>query len=228
MGPHRVVLSPHLDDAVLSCWHLLDGAKVVSVFAGVPDPGTGGWWDSLTGNGDSAARMLERFDEDDAALGLAGAEAVRLDLLDEQYRRNGARPPVTETIVDHVRDADEVYAPLGVFLGDDHRLVRQAALELRADTILYADHPHAGIWGLPGWVTGEEERGGGLDVGAAWRQRMAEAGLDPDALRPSVQRLDDEAFESKRAAVESYRTQVPALEREAPLEQLRWEVTWKR
>ena len=27
------------------------------------------------------------------------------------------------------------------------------------DTILYADQPHAGIWGLPEWVTGEARSG---------------------------------------------------------------------
>jgi ADP-ribose pyrophosphatase YjhB (NUDIX family) len=229
MGSHRVVLSPHLDDAVLSCWHAFEAgdATVVSVFAGIPDAGTSGWWDRLTGSDDSAARVRERLREDEGALALAGASAVRLDLLDEQYRGNGVSPSVAEALADHVRDADEVYAPLGLFLGDDHRLVRDAALELRADTVLYADHPHAGIWGLPGWVTGD---GGAaeLDVDAAWRQRMTEAGLEPDSLRPVVHTLDADAFERKLAAVRAYRTQVPALEREAPFDQLRWEVTWTR
>jgi hypothetical protein len=225
MGSRRVVLSPHLDDAVLSCWHALDDATVVSVFAGVPEPATSGWWDRLTGCHDSAERMRERHLEDESALALAGAEAVRLDLLDEQYRRNGASPPVAEVLADHVRDAEEVYAPLGLFLGEDHRLVRQAAFELRPDTILYADHPHAGIWGLPGWVTGEYGATE-LDVDAAWRHRMTEAGLEPETLRPEVHALDGEVFERKLAALDRYRTQVAALEREAPLDQLRWEVTW--
>jgi hypothetical protein len=227
MGSRRVVLSPHLDDAVLSCWHALDDATVVSVFAGVPDEGTAGWWDSLTGAQSSAARVRERHREDDDALGLAGASAVRLGLLDEQYRLNGASPGVATALAEHVRDADEVYAPLGLFLGDDHRLVRQAALELRGDTILYADHPHAGIWGLPAWVTGEDEAAE-LDVDAAWRHRMTEAGLEPEARRPVVHALADDDFERKLSGVRSYRTQVAALEREAPFDQLRWEVTWTR
>lgn len=226
MGSRTVVLSPHLDDAVLSCWHVLNEATVVSVFAGVPDPGTAGWWDSLTGGADSPVRMRERHREDALALALAGAVPRRLGLLDEQYRRNGASLPVAELLADHVRDADKVYAPLGLFLGDDHRLVRQAALELRPDTILYADHPHAGIWGLPAWVTGDEEATE-LDVDAAWRQRMVEAGLEPERLASAVHELDGEAFERKLAAVHAYGTQVAALEREAPLEQLRWEVTWR-
>ena len=227
MGSLRVVLSPHLDDAVLSCWHALDDATVVTVFAGVPDEGTAGWWDSLTGSHDSAARVRERHREDDDALALAGASSVRLDLLDEQYRVNGASPGVASALADHVREADEVYAPLGLFLGDDHRLVRQAALGLRDDIVLYADQPHAGLWGLPGWVTGQNGATE-LDVDAAWRHRMTEAGLEPEALRPDVHTLDDDALERKLAAVRTYRTQVAALEREAPFDQLRWEVTWTR
>jgi hypothetical protein len=42
-----VILSPHLDDAVLSCWHLLTGpgeVEVINVFAGVPaDLGAPAW-----------------------------------------------------------------------------------------------------------------------------------------------------------------------------------------
>src|SRR4051795_10216439 len=144
MSSHRVVLSPHLDDAVLSCWHLLAGgdATVVTVFAGVPQPGTCGWWDRLTGASDSAARARERLEEDSRALALAGARSVRLDLLDEQYRGNGEAPAVAEAIAEHVRDADAVYAPLGILLHSDHALVRDSALALREDLRIYADHPH--------------------------------------------------------------------------------------
>jgi hypothetical protein len=229
MDSPRVVVSPHLDDAVLSCWHVLEAgdATVITVFAGVPEPGTRGWWDRLTGSDDSAARVRERLREDDAALALAGSTSTRLDLLDEQYRSNGAVPAVAEALADHVRTADEVYAPLGLFLSPDHNLVREAALELRADTVLYADHPHAAIWGLPGWVTGDGDAPG-LDVDAAWRYRMAEGGLDPDALRATVHPLDRDDFARKLAAVGAYKTQLAALECEAPLDQLRWEVTWTR
>lgn len=228
MASRTVVLSPHPDDAVLSCWHLLEGddVTVVTVFAGVPGAEATGWWDLLTGAANSAARARERLDEDSRALALAGASSVTLDLLDSQYRTNGEAPAVTEAIADHLRGADAVYAPLGIFLAGDHALVREAALALRDDTRFYADHPHVGIWGLPAWVTGNS--GGPLNVDAAWRRMMVDAGLDPDALQPTVHPLDDDGFERKLAALRAYRTQVPALEREAPLEQLRWEVTWTR
>jgi LmbE family N-acetylglucosaminyl deacetylase len=225
VASQTVVISPHLDDAVLSCWHLLEGATVVNVFTGLPEPGTVGWWDTLTGSSDSLERMHERRAEDAAALGLAGAEAVALDLLDEQYRANGGPPAVVEALADQLPAADEVFVPMGVFLSADHALVRDAARQLRDDVRIYADHPHAGIWGLPGWVTGRADATS-LDVEGAWRSNMVAAGIDPEALRPQVYELDDDSFERKLAAVRTYRTQVAALEREAPFEQLRWEVTW--
>ena len=52
MSPDTVILSPHFDDAVLSCWHLLASAGevlVVNVFAGEPPAGTLGWWDRARG-----------------------------------------------------------------------------------------------------------------------------------------------------------------------------------
>ena len=91
-GP-AVILSPHLDDAVLSCWHVLCGpgeVTVINVFAGSPPPGSGAsWWDRLTGATDSVARMAERRAEDRAAFAIAGRTATSLDFLDEQYEPSG-------------------------------------------------------------------------------------------------------------------------------------------
>jgi hypothetical protein len=230
MDSITVVVSPHFDDAVLSCWHVLENEAdvlVVNVFGGVPEPGVPGWWDRLTGAADSPDRIRQRRREDEQALALAGASSVTLELLDEQYRRNGRRPAPADALAEHVRDAAAVYAPAGFFLGADHPLVREAALELRPDARIYADHPHAGIWGLPSWVTGDAADGS-LDVDAAWRQAMDDAGIDLGSLDPEVHALDDESFARKLEAVRCYGTQVEALEREAPLEQLRWEVAWTR
>src|SRR5436190_14172898 len=112
MGSRTVVLSPHPDDAVLSCWHLLEGDEVtvVTVFGGVPEKGATGWWDLLTGAADSTARARERLDEDSRALSLTRARSVTLELLDSQYRAGGPTPRVAEAIAEHVRDADVVYA----------------------------------------------------------------------------------------------------------------------
>ncbi len=50
MGRDTVILSPHFDDAVLSCWHVLASAGevlVVNVFAGEPPAGALGGLDDL-------------------------------------------------------------------------------------------------------------------------------------------------------------------------------------
>ena len=91
MGRDAVILSPHFDDAVLSCWHVLASAGevlVVNVFAGEPPAGTLGWWDELAGATDSAAAVRARIDEDRRALALAGRTAVNLPFLDSQYRQS--------------------------------------------------------------------------------------------------------------------------------------------
>lgn len=222
-----VVLSPHLDDAVLSCWHVLAGradVTVINVFAGVPESGQTGSWDCLTRATDSAVRVRERLAEDAEALGIAGVASVNLDLLDSQYRGFGPPPPVAEALAEPLRDAERVYAPAAPYPVPDHVVVLAAACQLRPDAALYADLPHAAIYGLPEWVTGEPERD--LDVAAFWRCRLAESGLDPMAVTGRVHRLDDAAFERKLQAVRCYRTQVAAVACEAPLERLRWEVTW--
>ena len=229
MDSPPIVVSPHFDDAVLSCWHVLEGgaATVATVFSATPPAGITGWWDRLTGAEDSVARMEERRREDANALSLAGVEGVGLDLLDEQYRANGSVPALADALARATRGAGAVYAPIGLFLSADHRLVRDAALALDRELRLYADHPHIGVWGLPSWVTGEDA-GAALDVDGAWRGAMRDAGLDPESLEAEVHALDEAAFARKLEAVRAYETQVAALECEAPLEQLRWEVTWTR
>src|SRR5919109_876181 len=83
VGRPPVVLSPHLDDAVFSCWHIVgeEKARVVTVFAGIPPAGTPlPRWDEMTGATDPATRVRERIAEDEAALG----DGIRLELLDSQ------------------------------------------------------------------------------------------------------------------------------------------------
>lgn len=111
-----LVLSPHFDDAALSCWTLLSqddvDVVVVNVFAGIPERGILGDWDrrtlalhdsglgsrlrrrlrmaSRTPDGDSARLIETRIVEDKCALAELGRECVNLDLLDRQYRAHPA------------------------------------------------------------------------------------------------------------------------------------------
>jgi LmbE family N-acetylglucosaminyl deacetylase len=143
-----VVVSTHLDDAVLSCWSVIDGpgdVTVVTVFTGGPEPGPLTEWDRLGGAPDSATRMVERRAEDTAALAVAGREPVHLGLLESQYVAGDPDVPWS-ALEPHLGDADVVYAPAAMAVGrlphHDHCIVRTAVLAVRPDVRLYADQPY--------------------------------------------------------------------------------------
>ncbi len=140
-----VVVSPHFDDAVLSCWSLVDGpgdVTVLTVFTEGPAPGLVADWDRDTGV-DSATRMRQRVDENRAALAIAGREPLDLGLKEAIYGGDGVDP---ELLRAHLGAADQVYAPAGVgveHVNREHVLVRDACLALRGDCRLYADQPYS-------------------------------------------------------------------------------------
>ena len=163
-APVALIIAPHLfDDAALSVSNRLrrGGVLVATIFAGVPRAEAPlGAWDRLTGATSSRERQLERLAEDDRAMRLAGARAVRLDELDEKYRDGRAADVATlasrlHTLIDGV---SEIWLPAGIG-HDDHRAAREAgvAAARRAghrDVVLYADFPHVVPYGWPAWVTG--------------------------------------------------------------------------
>jgi hypothetical protein len=63
-----------------------------------------------------------------------------------------------------------------------------------------------------------------------WSYHLNGTGIDLAALSPDVHELEPSELQRKRAAVQEYRTQVPALEWEfgmlARPEVLRYEVLW--
>jgi len=234
--PAAAILSPHPDDAVLSLWHALAGpgeVRVINVLAGVPGPAGGSrWWDRLTGAADSAARMRERHAEDGRALALAGRVPAHLPFLEDQYRDEPlAVGPVTEGIAAALDPGAPVLAPAALSGHAGHALVRAAALALRArghPVSLYADVPHATVFGWPEFVTGRRAPAG-LDPAAHWEHQLATAGLELSELRTEVHVLPAEALERKRAAVRAYATQWPVLDAAWGVsrpEVLRYEALW--
>jgi LmbE family N-acetylglucosaminyl deacetylase len=228
------VLSPHFDDAVLSCWHVLSApgpVAVVNVFAAAPPDGCPlGWWDERTGATDSTVRARERAREDEAALALAGRRPTNLDLLEVQYRREPASVDVVaERIAREVHGSDVLYAPAVLGAHDDHALVRDAALRLGSEGVrlrLYADLPHGLSRGWPTWVAVD----GRAEVDAAWARALAEAVHEGEALHPYVHELTAGAQRRKLEAVRAYRTQLGELDAMAfaPLHRsLRYEVVWE-
>ena len=232
------VLSPHLDDAVLSCWHLLEGREhvsVVNVFTGSPAQGSPPpWWDELTGARDSVQRMRERRAEDRRALAHVHRSAFNLGFLDHQYGR--AESPAGQLLTRLgalLEPGTVVHAPAAMRRHPDHVVVRDVALQLaRAGwpVVLYADLPHAIAEGWPAWVSGQPESPG-ADVNAQWDVVLAEAGLHPERLVPRVRPLDANARARKLQALDEYRTQRRWLDPLSfvPLDDpraLAFEVTW--
>jgi len=144
-------VSPHLDDAVLSCaGQILDerarGAEVVVA--------------TLCSRGGDDAQYAGRRAEDRAALALLGVEGAHLDLLDAPARR-GHAPAFRPLILDeHERDVDDarafaaaiaraaagaarVYLPLGAGRHVDHRLAFEASFSVGGEIRFYEDRPYA-------------------------------------------------------------------------------------
>ena len=225
-----VILSPHPDDAVLSCWGLLGcGAEVtvVTIFAAPPPPGSAvGRWDSLTGARDANSRWRERADEDRRALALAGLTPVTLPFLDGDYRSGDVPVAELTQALANLRPT-VIYTPAALLPHPDHVAARDAALGLRqagVEVRLYADQPHATMFGWPAWVTGHRDERF-LRIEEHWDMTLRAAGIDLSGLRPIVRRLDAE-WPAKEAAVATYRTQVPALDQLSRRENLRYELEW--
>ncbi|MEJ7569156.1 MAG: PIG-L family deacetylase [Gaiellaceae bacterium] len=220
-----VVLSPHLDDAALSCWSVLSETKatVVNVFAGVPAPGVVGEWDRVVGSTDGASLVAMRRREDRVALHELGCQAVYLDFLESQYRDGDSVEDIVATIRNALGDATEIVVPAGIGGHPDHLQVRAAALRIAAASCLplrlYAELPYAAAFGWPAWVTGMPANGR-LDIDAYWDLFLAEEFGNWRSLNCDIRRLDDQDHRTKLACLERYETQF-ALLNGGPLERLR-------
>lgn len=149
-----LVVSPHLDDAVLSAGTFLDswpGATVLTVFAGRPSTAVTTPFDAHCGFADSGAAMAARVDEDDRALAVMKSRPVRGVWLDEQYDRDrdsdAERVSIQQGIAELARQigATKLIGPLGI-MHSDHVLVAKAvawaAKETEMETWCYEDLPN--------------------------------------------------------------------------------------
>jgi LmbE family N-acetylglucosaminyl deacetylase len=169
-----VALSPHFDDAVLSCAHALAAATegtVVTVFGGRPAeyPAMMSDWDRACGFRPGDDVVVERRAENARALKALEVDDEVCELLDGQYR--GPRRYRVDDVVAALAPTLErsrpttVLVPLG--LGHrDHALTCAAALALRSHLpgtswVAYAEYPYA--WREEDWEVkriGRLRRGG--------------------------------------------------------------------
>jgi LmbE family N-acetylglucosaminyl deacetylase len=150
-----LVVSPHYDDAVLSCGNLLaavPGSTVITVFAGCPADGSILTdWDERCGFASAHAAMGERKKENVHALSVLGASAIDLDFLDSQYSQ---RPQLGSDLLGDTLAAmitqtqpAAVFFPLGLF-HEDHVTVSDVLMTLchrlpSVQWFVYADIPYA-------------------------------------------------------------------------------------
>lgn len=148
------VVSTHLDDAVLSCAHLLNanpGATVITVFAGSPDEMHNGYNSHTTGMGYAPDTLRVRRSEDALAMAVLSSNYVWLDLLEYDYVRTKSRvldhPAIVKAVLGAVTEigAKTVVAPLGL-VHTDHVSVGNACVEIASnsdqDWHLYMDLPY--------------------------------------------------------------------------------------
>ncbi|WAZ25312.1 PIG-L family deacetylase [Streptomyces cinnabarinus] len=254
-----VLLSPHLDDAVFGLWHVLDGpgsAEVVTVFAGIPDPGRVTPLDASHGAEESAAWMRRRRREDREALAVAGRDPRHLDLLDIQYVAD-RDPELAQAVAEDpdsfvriVRDRIDlrdrvsqiaealppdalrdrlVHAPVGFGGHPDHRAVALYAVELAkagAEVRLWGDSPYVVRHGLPTWLGGVHNPPADEIVA----EGLAATVGDRYRLTVDTVRLTGAALERKLRATRCYRTEYPSIQADfgAAMEpdMLAYELVW--
>jgi LmbE family N-acetylglucosaminyl deacetylase len=207
-----VIVSPHLDDAVLGCASLMaahPGVTVVTVFAGRPVayPSPMLHWDSLCGFVEGDEVHAARRAEDAAALALLDATPVWLDFVEHSYLERAAwvRPDaVAETLDEAVRAAEPtaVFVPFG--LGNpDHDCTHDAAMLVRDRFVERGDEAS--------WFCSEDTGYKHIPGLLAWRvARLFRGGVWPTPAAVPV----DPRGERKDAAVACYPSQLLALEAE--------------
>ena len=203
-----VVVSPHLDDAVLSCGNFMavhPGASVVTVFAGNPpayptEPMRK--WDVQSGFAPGDDVMETRRQEDDAALAVVDATPVHLEFIEHSYNP-GDRPVAPEVLVDGLAPALStlrptlVLAPFGL-ANPDHDVTHRACMLARdrlGDDVSWWCYEDNGYKHIPGML--------------AWRvSSLFRSGLWPTPVCPPT----DPSETRKRAAIDCYPSQLLALE----------------
>ena len=203
-----LLISPHLDDAALSCARRIkngDVACVTTVFAGLPPPGTPlSDWDRITRARDARTRVRERRAEDSAAWRSIGVDFHHADLAEAQAGEID-RVRLRRVIAASASGFTQVLVPAGIGRHPHHMMVRDAAIEVlpaTAGIILYGEIPYAAYFGWPGSHPF-------LDVHSYWANELRSLASPPGPAR--VMTLDAEERAWKRRLLAHYPSQMGAV-----------------
>lgn len=147
-----VVLSPHLDDAVLSLGAAIARAAragadvtIVTVLAGDPaSSAAAGRWDARSGFASAGEAARHRREEDRRACAVLGAKPVWLPFGDEQYGRGADDAAIWAELERATGGAEIVLAPGFPLMHEDHvwlsRLILDGSWDARLG--LYVEQPY--------------------------------------------------------------------------------------
>jgi LmbE family N-acetylglucosaminyl deacetylase len=200
LAGHVVVVSPHLDDAVLSVGAAMSRAarrgarvEVLTVLAGDPEAAdvAPSSWDEAAGFATAAAAAAARRDEDRVACEGLGARPRWLPFWDRDYGPERPEPDVRSEVASNLAAAETVLLPGWPLWHSDHLWVTGLALGAIGEGVrvgVYVEQPYA-MWELRPETALPTERAG------AWRGLRAGLG---DRL-------------AKGRALRAYATQLPLL-----------------
>ena len=218
--PGTLIVSPHLDDALLSASQVAmsaSSAVVATLFAGPPPAEVElSEWDLLTGATSSLERYHERLAEDLRANEVVGARAVHLSFPEDQFREGlPDAAGCTAELAALLSEADTVWIPAGVGGHPDHLLARNLALAALPDDArpavgFYGDFPYITSYGWPSWATGKPSPAY-LDAAAWLDVELQKIGLGEDCLTRELVTLTDAERRLKSETVAEYRSQLAGL-----------------
>lgn len=221
LAAQLVVVSPHLDDAVLSAFALLQperNAQVVTIFTGAPT-GTVTSWDRERGFTSAADHMAARHTEEREVMASLGIVHIELGFAPVEYR-DGAEPDhtaIVTAVLDNIPAGSMVALPVGAggrfSLGQRiaHRLV--PSRKPAGGTTPHVDHVFATDVLLPVLLARRQSVLLYEDVPYLWAgpgdQRAADlASLNRADVTLFAQAIDRE---HKAAAINRYRSQASAV-----------------
>jgi LmbE family N-acetylglucosaminyl deacetylase len=149
-----LVISTHLDDAVLSCAqfiHSQSDTTVVTVFAGAPRAIHKGWNSATTGEAYAPNAMQKRRSEDAKALMKLGARSESLDFEEDEYLKRRRSDRELAEIQDSIQATiqrtrpSSILSPLGLYHVDHLDVSNICSEILRRATckwFLYMDLPY--------------------------------------------------------------------------------------
>ncbi len=221
LGRRVVVVSPHLDDAVLSLGATVAGAvrdgadvRVLTVFAGDPEADTvASAHDRACGFATAGEAARRRRIEDREALGVVGGTPVWLPFPDTGERGAGDDRAIAEAVAREAAVADTVLIPGHPLTHDVHR--RLTGLLLGGDALsgvraaLYIEQPYATWHGLS--RSSRSASDWRRSLRAEPSSSLSRLIASPPVWIPAGRRAGDWAI--KRRALARYVSQLPRLRR---------------